>query len=150
MPRNPLVKLECNRRWRANNREKSREASDRWHKNHREHHLSTREEWRRKRREKYPELVHLENRRWNLKKNFNMTVEEYELLLQSQNGVCAICGELNLAKNKRYLGVDHNHDTGANRGLLCNLCNAALHRIEYDPDWGNKALTYLAKYKGDN
>jgi len=59
-------------------------------------------------------------RKYHLRKKFNMTLEEYELLLEKQNGVCALCGNPPVG---RHLSVDHNHITGKIRGLLCVRCN---------------------------
>lgn len=144
MARNPLVKLECNRRWRALHWKESREATDRWRANNREKY----NEYRRKWRAENKALMQVQNRKRRLK-NFKLTPEAYDLMLKVQNGVCAICGGLPVA-NKKYLSVDHNHTTGKNRGLLCGLCNFAISRIEQDSEWGNKALSYLKKYQGVN
>jgi hypothetical protein len=54
---------------------------------------------------------------------YGMTLETYELLLQFQGGLCAICRR---PPKKQRLAVDHNHKTGAIRGLLCFVCN---HRV---------------------
>jgi hypothetical protein len=147
MARNPAVKLACNQRWRANNKEKSREASDNWRQNNKARHNETRAKWRARIKAENPELVTQQNRKWALKKVFGMTVEEFEMLLAEQNGGCAICGGPPVA-GKKNLSVDHDHETGANRGLLCGLCNFALCRVEQDAGWGEKALRYLHKYKG--
>lgn len=62
------------------------------------------------------------------KKTFGLTAEEYEDLLARQGGVCAICRQRPVSKR---LAVDHDHQTGAVRGLLCSRCNhdllGALH-----------------------
>lgn len=58
------------------------------------------------------------------KKKYGISLEEYEILLNSQNGVCAICGNLN--KTDKRLAVDHDHKTGKVRGLLCSSCNILL------------------------
>lgn len=58
---------------------------------------------------------------------YGITEEEYQSLLESQNGVCAICDEKNVAGWR--LAVDHDHATGVVRGLLCNLCNTAAERF---------------------
>lgn len=58
-----------------------------------------------------------------IKKQFGITLDQYELLLESQGGRCAICQRL--PRSVRF-AVDHNHKTGVIRGLLCSPCN---HKI---------------------
>ena len=71
-------------------------------------------------KEQYREL----QRKYGLSK-FNLTIEDYDCLLNLQNGVCAICGQEESIPNKR-LAVDHDHKTGEVRGLLCTSCNTKL------------------------
>src|SRR3990167_11133792 len=52
----------------------------------------------------------------NLKKQFNLSVEQYMALLETQDYKCAICNS-DVMDHKRRLDVDHNHDTGEVRGL---------------------------------
>jgi hypothetical protein len=66
----------------------------------------------------------------NLRLNYGITLEDYETLLLAQNGTCAICHE---PETRRYptgrvsnLCVDHDHETGKIRGLLCHRCNQAV------------------------
>jgi hypothetical protein len=62
-------------------------------------------------------------RKYGLRK-YGLTGEQYEMLLASQNGACAIChGSPPVGKS---LNVDHDHDTGIVRGLLCTPCNTGL------------------------
>ncbi len=75
----------------------------------------------------------------HLLRNFGITLEDYQALLDKQNGRCAICRRLP-AKNK--LAVDHDHDTGAVRGLLCPPCNRSVEWMIYN---GAIALEYLRK-----
>lgn len=57
-----------------------------------------------------------------IKATYNITREEYQLILAHQGGCCAIC-----QRRPRYrLAVDHCHRTGLVRGLLCKLCNNRL------------------------
>lgn len=76
----------------------------------------------------------------NLKTVFNMSVAEYDEMLHAQNGVCAICGRPPKAIR---LAVDHNHQTGKIRALLCGPCNTALSHVEHESDFSKKALIYL-------
>jgi len=69
--------------------------------------------------------------------------DEYEGMLAEQGGVCAICG--NPPKVKR-LHVDHDHRTGAVRGLLCFRCNRALAGY-VTVAWMLKAIAYLRAHE---
>ena len=80
--------------------------------------------------------------RWkaHLKKTYGVSPEWYDQKLKEQGGVCAVCGRDN---GKRRLAVDHNHQTGRPRGLLCTACNMALNRIESIPNWAARVQKYL-------
>ena len=80
-----------------------------------------------------------------LKKRFNMSEEDYNILFIKQNGCCAMC-EVHQSKFTRKLGVDHCHKTGKIRGLLCTACNARLGTVE-DKEFCLKATVYLQKFK---
>lgn len=76
-------------------------------------------------------------RRSNLKSSYGITVEQYEALADAQGRACAIC-----RKGKKLL-VDHDHATGAVRGLLCLKCNSALGSLGDDVAGLRRALAYL-------
>lgn len=78
----------------------------------------------------------------NLRRMYNMTLHEYDQMFIRQNGLCAICEKPEI---NRRLSVDHNHETGEVRGLLCVRCNNALSVIEND-DFVEAAKKYLHKY----
>jgi 5-methylcytosine-specific restriction endonuclease McrA len=64
---------------------------------------------------------------------FGLTVEQYDAMHEAQGGVCAICKqpETSSRGGKVYrLAVDHNHNTGEVRGLLCFKCNSAMGSFE--------------------
>ena len=61
----------------------------------------------------------------HLKREYNMTLEDYDSMLVSQNGVCKICKKPE-TKRSGILVVDHCHDSLKVRGLLCDGCNKAL------------------------
>jgi Recombination endonuclease VII len=74
-------------------------------------------------------------RRQQRRTKYGMEQEDYDELLESQGGRCAICG--------RPFGrvcIDHDHATGQVRGLLCNLCNSRLGWFEF---YGVAVLDYL-------
>lgn len=79
-----------------------------------------------------------------LKMKYGITVEEYERMLAAQDGKCAICAGL----PKRYrLAVDHDHQTGQVRRLLCIACNSKLAALE-NAEWRAKAEAYLQEFRG--
>ena len=85
----------------------------------------------------------------HLLRKYSITVEDYEKMQDKQNGVCAICGQ---KETREYngkiidLAVDHCHDTGMVRGLLCSACNIALGRFQDSPTILASALNYLNSY----
>lgn len=85
----------------------------------------------------------------NLKANFGITLEEYEGMLEKQNGCCAICGrsEPDEAERTKRLCVDHDHDTGKIRALLCHKCNKALGLLQESPALLQKAAEYLLTHQ---
>jgi hypothetical protein len=81
---------------------------------------------------------------------YGMSMDEYEALLAKQKGVCAICSnpETRARKGKVYrLHIDHDHQTGRIRALLCHHCNAGLGHFRDDVETMAKALAYLRKKK---
>jgi hypothetical protein len=74
-----------------------------------------------------PELREQSYRKHHLKRNYGLTEDDYTGLLLKQDGACAIC-RTKKPGNKRckYFFVDHCHDSGKVRGLLCYECNSAL------------------------
>lgn len=60
----------------------------------------------------------------NLWHKYKLTLTQYEKMLENQKGLCLLCDEAG------PLTVDHDHDTGRIRGLLCIGCNGALGRFE--------------------
>jgi len=79
----------------------------------------------------------------HLKITHNMTEQEYQTQLQSQHGVCAICGQREMKFRNRNLSVDHNHNTHICRSLLCSFCNIGLGAFRDDPELLVNAASYL-------
>ena len=80
----------------------------------------------------------------NLKK-YGITPENYQELFKQQEGKCAICSssEVSVARRSYNLFVDHDHETGKVRGLLCHHCNAGLGHFRDNEETLNKAIEYL-------
>ena len=83
-------------------------------------------------------------REWNLKTNFGMTIQNYEELLDKQNGTCDICNGIN--ENGNRLSVDHDHNTGKIRSLLCSNCNLMIGNAREDVVVLNNAIEYIKKH----
>lgn len=75
---------------------------------------------------------------------YGITLEDYDEMLKAQDGKCAICG-CKSEDNGRYgvLYVDHNHNNGKIRGLLCESCNLGLGIFKDDIGILNNAIKYL-------
>ena len=88
------------------------------------------------------------NKRRKLLKRYGLTLEEFELRLVYQNGKCACCGREMLLEGKRtrLVCVDHNHDTGEIRDLLCGRCNLAAGNVKDSSELAEKLRKYLAKW----
>lgn len=84
-------------------------------------------------------------RRWDLRRRYGITPEAWEAMHAAQGGRCLICGG---DGGDRSLAVDHNHITGAIRGLLCGDCNLALGLLKEDPETIAKAAIYVARHQG--
>lgn len=114
------------RRWRKENPEKAKEKD-------------------RRRRLANPNL----DREKDLKRHFGITLQQYDEMFLAQDGVCAICKHpesvrynKNSDKIKR-LAVDHCHETGKIRGLLCTRCNPAVGYMQNDPFRAQSLFGYI-------
>jgi hypothetical protein len=79
----------------------------------------------------------------HLEYKYGMTHGDYQTMLENQDHKCAVCGiDEKHAENSR-LCVDHNHETGEVRGLLCKKCNQAIGLLQDNPDFCDAAGRYL-------
>lgn len=84
------------------------------------------------------------NREQVLKARYGITTEQYEAMLVSQRGLCAICREPQ--EGNRQMAVDHNHETGKVRGLLCDRCNRGIGLLRDSPLVLRAAVDYLEQH----
>ena len=113
------------RKWRAANPEKARASVSKYQKSNRERLVKNR-------------------RRSHFKATYGITIQQYDELLAGQGGVCAICGtDKPNGPGGKYFMVDHNHETGNVRGLLCGRCNFVLGHSKDRVDVLQKAIAYL-------
>jgi hypothetical protein len=95
---------------------------------------------RKQRYDENPELLRERQVGYMLKFNFGMTRDGYDALLSAQGGGCAICGT---EPDGQRLAVDHCHDTGIVRGILCFGCNSGLGLFGDDAALIERAAAYL-------
>lgn len=77
-------------------------------------------------------------------RTYGLTAEQYNEMHARQKGCCAICLR-HATEVKNGLAVDHDHETGRIRGLLCGECNAGIGMLGDDVDTVVAALAYLKK-----
>lgn len=104
-------------------REQIREKQNIWYKNNSEKHCDN--NWKAK-----------------IKRNYGLSIEDYNNLYLKQEGKCKIC-ERHQDDFKKRLSVDHCHKTGKIRGLLCDDCNTSLGKFRDDLKTLSNALKYL-------
>lgn len=91
-------------------------------------------------------LTYEQSRRAKLKHRYGITLEEYDVLLEKQEGLCAVCKvDLSTLSSKEVV-VDHSHSTKEVRGILCTYCNSALGYFKDDPTRMREAAEYVERY----
>jgi hypothetical protein len=103
------------------------------------HNKERRAQVRREHRKKRPDLY----RAADLKELYGMTLGEFAELEHRQENLCAICRKPGVEERYGKLRVDHCHNTGVIRGLLCNKCNVGLGCFGDDATLLKKATAYL-------
>ncbi|MFH8290608.1 endonuclease VII domain-containing protein [Streptomyces sp. NPDC018059] len=79
----------------------------------------------------------IEGRVGHLKRRYGITEAERDELIGSQKGLCVIC------LSAPAVHVDHCHETGKVRGVLCFNCNSGIGKLGDDPDKTRRATAYL-------
>lgn len=85
--------------------------------------------------------------RWayNIKRWYGIEPEDYYRMLEEQDGCCALCSsDSPNGKRLTKFHIDHCHETGKVRGLLCGKCNTFIGLANHDPDVLLRAAEYLA------
>lgn len=113
------------------------ERSRLWQRENRERHRA----WQRAYRAANRERIQRRNRDRHLSKKYGIVSDEFDLLVQAQLNLCAIC----LRYFGKQLHVDHDHSSGRIRGLLCGKCNKAIGLLDDQPRSAQAAAKYLRR-----
>jgi hypothetical protein len=83
----------------------------------------------------------------DIQKMYGVSISDYENMIRTQGGRCALCGGLFSIENRNPC-IDHDHKTGIVRGILHNKCNRALGLLRDDPLMCDLAASYLRRILG--
>ena len=123
MPRKDKLKgREYNAKWRAANPEKCRAYSRKWYAL----------------RPDRQQTAHL-------RRKYNLTIQQRQSLLDTQGGKCASCGGTLFGGQQTH--IDHNHQTGQVRGILCHGCNTALGLLGESVERIYALASYVQRWK---
>lgn len=152
-------------KWQKENKEHRKTYLHLWHIENKEKVKEQRENYKdiknQKRRDKYKEDEEYrinrlkDSKKWqdenpNKRKNqrlkqYGLTFEEFELLLDKAEHKCEICGYSDKSDKKIFPVVDHCHNTNKVRGILCSKCNLALGHFNDDINSLKNAINYIIK-----
>mgnify|MGYP001562051975 CR=1 FL=1 len=137
LPDRKQTSTECCARWREKNEEYERVRHKKYREEHKEEIAAKQKEYN-LRRSPESRLASWYRLRYDL------SFEDYNVILEAQGGGCAICGARVGDSLRRRLVVDHNHGTGKVRGLLCGRCNMAIGLFLDDKELLVAAVGYLS------
>lgn len=120
--------------YRLKNADRTREYQRQWNKDNIQRVRSSQAKYRRNNPEKLREDKY--------KRTYGISIKDYETMVEQQSRLCLICQKPETKKGNR-LSVDHCHQTGKIRGLLCNECNTGLGLFQDDPFRLDRAISYL-------
>lgn len=89
--------------------------------------------------------VYRSRRRWKLRR-YGVTIEDYMQMFDAQGGKCALCGSDPDKRRHHDFAVDHCHESGVVRGLLCHRCNVGLGHFQDNPVLLMAAAEYLERH----
>lgn len=115
----------------------ARRRATRWQQDNRDRYLARLKRWR----EEDPGKKKRMDRESHLKRKYGITQADYDRMLEAQGFGCGICGDVR--PGGRTFHVDHDHATGAVRGLLCVKCNQGLGLLRENPALLAMAIEYL-------
>lgn len=144
--RRRVAALETSARWRATNAERKKAAGRQYYKRTAERQREKARAWHHANKDRAHERskayrARVGSHNLHLTK-YGITGAEYAAMLAAQNGTCAICSRTENGK-RGHFDVDHDHETGEIRGLLCNRCNRLLANARDEIGILFRAIDYL-------
>jgi hypothetical protein len=91
--------------------------------------------------------VKLKYRKKFIEKKYGISYAEYEKMVDAQRNVCYICECSEPQARNSHLAVDHNHQTGSIRKLLCSRCNRVIGMLNEDLELIEKLKQYLTEHE---
>lgn len=132
-------KREYDKRYYATHRDALCKTAADWYASNAERKKETTYKWRKTNSTRYREIT----RTGHLRRTYNITLEDYNIMLEAQGHRCAICGGVEPGGRTGRFNVDHDHDTGYVRGLLCTSCNIGIGHLKENPSILQSAIDYL-------
>lgn len=132
--KNPEKAKEHAKKSRERNKDKIRERQKAWTEKNKDKHSAKSKAWYAENKDKVRDSL--------LRREFGISLIQYDEMFKAQNGKCAICEKEETARTKR-LAVDHCHKTGKIRKLLCRACNVGIGNLQDSPELLLKAIEYL-------
>lgn len=92
------------------------------------------------------ECAYKKTQECRIKREYGLSDNAYKVLIGSREKTCEICGA---SGDKVKICIDHCHNTGAVRGVLCNRCNIAIGAFQDNADLLRKAADYVERFERD-
>lgn len=137
----PLENFAKNKRNKDKLQSRCRTCTSSDSKNHHKKNIDKIRQYKKEYNKKHPS----KRKELNLKNKFGISLEIYNNMLLTQNNCCSIC-KINILKVKKQFAVDHDHNTGKIRDLLCNDCNALLGFCKESINILSEAINYIKKH----
>lgn len=134
---------EYNKKYREKNRDKLVAHSKAYFESHREENTARCKKRYRDNKAEYAES----GRKRHLKKKYDITDADFSAMLSKQDGKCAVCRTDTPGGRFGKWNIDHCHDSGKVRGLLCWACNTGLGKFKDNEDFLASAIQYLRTNK---
>ena len=126
-------KIEWSKKYNLKNKDKIKVVKKEYYLKNKEHILAKSKIWALNNKDRI--------REYQLKRDYNLTLDQYNKMLSDQNNCCKICDIKMISPH-----VDHCHTTGKVRALLCKNCNTSLGKLKEDTRILNKMIEYIKEH----